>query len=98
MSATSSLVSAAHFAYVAERTRADDDFLRDLKAAAQEAGIPRIWISPEQASLMQILLRLGNAKEVIEVGTLAGYSAITMARALPQDGRVRTIELSDLHA
>lgn len=98
MSATSSLVTAAHFAYVAERTAADDAFLVDLKLAASEAGIPPIWISPEQASLMQILLKLVAAREVIEVGTLAGYSAITMARALPEGGRVRTIELEDAHA
>lgn len=98
MSATSSLVTAAHFDYVAARTLGDDTFLVDLKAAAAAAGIPRIWISPEQASLMQILLKLGRASEVIEVGTLAGYSAITMARALPADGRVRTIELDDAHA
>jgi predicted O-methyltransferase YrrM len=87
-----------HVAYLAERTRGDDSFLVDLKAAAAEAGIPSIWISPEQASLMQVLLKVAGAKEVIEVGTLAGYSAITMARALPADGRVRTVELEDRHA
>ena len=47
---------------------------------------------------MQILLRLARAREVVEVGTLAGYSAIAMARALPTDGRVRTIELEKRHA
>src|SRR5439155_22518667 len=59
---------------------------------------PAIWISPEQASFMQILLRLARAREVIEIGTLAGYSAIAMARALPGDGRVRTIEINPAHA
>ncbi len=98
MSASSSAVTAAHFDYVAARTQGDDTFLIDLKAAAETAGIPRIWISPEQASLMQILLKVHKATEVIEVGTLAGYSAITMARALPAGGRVRTIELLDHHA
>lgn len=98
MSASSSAVTSAHFDYVAARTQGDDAFLTDLKAAAETAGIPRIWISPEQASLMQILLKIHRASEVIEVGTLAGYSAITMARALPADGRVRTIELLDKHA
>lgn len=98
MSATSTGVTPAHFAYLAERTRGDDAFLVELKAAAREAGIPPIWISPEQASLMQILLCVAGAAEVVEVGTLAGYSAIAMARALPPGGRVRTIELSDAHA
>lgn len=98
MSATSSVVTAEHFAYVASRTRGDDAFLVDLKRAAAEAGIPAIWISPEQASFMQILLRLAGAREVVEVGTLAGYSAIAMARALPTGGRVRTIEVKGRHA
>jgi predicted O-methyltransferase YrrM len=98
MSDEATLVSAGHFAYVAEHTRADDAFLEELKAAALAAGLPRIWISPAQASLLQVLLRLAQAREVVEVGTLAGYSAIAMARALPPAGRVRTIEVADAHA
>lgn len=98
MSATSRAVSAEHFAYLSSRTAGDDAFLEDLKRAAAEADIPAIWISPEQASLMQILLRLCGAQEVVEVGTLAGYSAIAMARALAPTGRVRTIEVKGRHA
>ena len=86
-------VTAAHVQYLASRTRGDDRFLLDLKAAARKAGIPEIWVAPEQASLMQILLKLRGARDVIEVGTLAGYSAINLARALPRGGRLRTIEL-----
>jgi predicted O-methyltransferase YrrM len=98
MSTTSTLVTADHFAYLAQRTRGDDAFLTDLKRAALEAGIPSIAIAPEEASLMQILLRGSGARRVVEVGTLAGYSAIQMARALPSDGRVDTIEVSPKHA
>ncbi len=98
MSAESTVVTPEHFRYLAERTASEDDFLRDLKEAARQAEIPEIWISPEQASFMQILLRLMGARTVLEVGTLAGYSAIAMARALPADGRVRTIEISGRHA
>ncbi len=98
MSENATLVTAEHVRYLAERTRAEDRFLCELKEAARAAGIPPIWISPEQASFMQILLKLSGAREVVEVGTLAGYSAIAMARALPEDGRVRTIELEDKHA
>lgn len=93
MSTKSRPVTARHLAYIAEHTAGDDRFLTRLKCAARSAGIPAIWIAPEQASLMQILLRLVQAREVVEVGTLAGYSAIVMARALPNDGRVRTIEI-----
>lgn len=95
MSARSTTVTPAHFEYLAKRTRGDDDFLKRLKSAASAAGMPEIWISPEQASFMQILLKASRARQVIEVGTLAGYSAISMARALPPNGRVRTIELND---
>ena len=98
MSARSTTVTPAHFEYVAQRTRGDDAFLKGLKKAAAKAGMPAIWISPEQASFMQILLKSAGAKEVIEVGTLAGYSAIAMARALPPGGRVRTIELNQDYA
>ena len=98
MSDTSTLVTAAHFEYVAARTTGEDDFLRRVKDAARGAGLPAIWIAPEQAAFMQILLRLASAREVIEVGTLGGYSAIWMARALPSGGRVRTIELDAKHA
>jgi caffeoyl-CoA O-methyltransferase len=98
MSEQSTLVTDAHFQYIARHTAGEDAFLRDLKKAASAAGIPSIWIAPEQASLMQILLRIGAAREVVEIGTLAGYSAIAMARALPAEGHVRTIELEKKHA
>ncbi|MBL4771683.1 MAG: O-methyltransferase [Planctomycetes bacterium] len=98
MSHTSTRVHAEHFQYLAERTSGDDTFLTELKAAAAQEGIPAIWVAPEQNSFLAILLRLIGAKEVVEVGTLAGYSAIGMARALPKDGRLRTIELSPKHA
>ena len=92
------IVTRRHYNYIAEHTRGDDQFLVDLKQAAEAAEIPKIWISPAQASFMQIILKLHGAKQVIEVGTLAGYSAITMARALQENGLVRTIELEDKHA
>jgi caffeoyl-CoA O-methyltransferase len=98
MSETSTLVTAEHFRYVADRTTREDTFLAELKQAAMGAGIPPIWIAPEQASLMQILLRAARVRDVVEVGTLAGYSAIAMARALPATGRVRTIEIDEKHA
>ncbi|MBI1797195.1 MAG: O-methyltransferase [Candidatus Eisenbacteria bacterium] len=98
MSETSTLVGAEHFRYVAERTTREDEFLRELKRAAIAEGIPQIWVAPEQGSFMQILLRAARARDVVEVGTLAGYSAIWMARALPEGGRVRTIELEPKHA
>lgn len=98
MSETSSPVTAEHFKYLARRTTQEDVFLRNLKASARTEGIPPIWISPEQGSFIQILLMGTGARDVVEVGTLAGYSAVWMARALPENGRVRTIERSSQYA
>ncbi len=98
MSSSSTAATQAHFEYVCAHTDPEDPFLAQLKQAALAAGIPPIWIALEQARLMQILLRCSGAREVVEVGTLAGYSAIAMARALPPGARVRTIELSAEHA
>jgi predicted O-methyltransferase YrrM len=98
MAAASTPVTEAHFKYIADHTTQEDAFLGALKTAALAAGIPDIWISPEQASFMQILLGLAGATHVVEVGTLAGYSAISMARALPPGGAVRTIEVNDVFA
>ena len=98
MSETGTVVTEGHFEYLAARTAREDAFLAQLKSAAREAGLPSISIAPEQGSFLQILLRSARAKEVIEVGTLSGYSAIWMARALPAGGCVRTIEASAKHA
>lgn len=98
MSGESTSVSGAHFRYIAQRTTPEDAFLRDLRAAALREGIPPIQIAPEQAAFLQILLRAAGARNVVEVGTLAGYSAIAMARALPPEGRVTTIEIDPVHA
>ena len=88
MSEASTPVGAELFRYIAAHTSQEDDFLKGLKRQAVAAGLPPIWIAPEQAVFMQILLKLCLAREVVEMGTLAGYSAIAMARALPPGGRV----------
>ena len=98
MSSSSTLVSAAHFAYVADHAQPEGEFLQSLKSAAGEAGIPEICIAPEQVAFLSVLLKLSRAQQVVEVGTLAGYSAIGMARALPPGGRVHTIEFNPKHA
>lgn len=76
----------------------EDDFLRTLNAEAEEAGIPAISIAPEQTAFLQILLKSINARTVVEVGSLAGYSAIVMARALPSDGTLIACEKDPKHA
>ncbi|MBI4574694.1 MAG: O-methyltransferase [Planctomycetes bacterium] len=98
MAADATTPTEALLRYVAAHTVQEDAYLRRMRSAATRAGIPRIHIAAEQASLMQVLLRLAGAREVVEVGTLFGYSALWMARALPRGGRVRTIEVDEAHA
>src|SRR5664279_6032981 len=61
-------------------------------------GIPQISVSPNQGKLLHILARLCNAKKILEVGTLGGYSTIWMARALPENGTMVTLEIDSKHA
>ena len=85
--------------YVCATFPAEDDFLRALKTEATEAGLPPIHIAPEQAAFLQTLLCATGARRVLEIGTLAGYSAICMARALPPQGAyLLTLERSPAHA
>lgn len=84
--------------YILDTFVHEDDLLRNLPADAEARGIPQIHISPEQGKFLQLLMRMINAKRVLEVGSLFGYSAIWMARALPEDGKLVTVELEAKHA
>ena len=61
-------------------------------------GMPAIQLGPSEGKALELLLRLAGARNVVEVGTLAGYSAIRAARALPADGHVHTVEFDPKHA
>ena len=98
MSKASTPVDDDLFAYIAAATIPEDPLLRDLRVAAAAAGLPEIHIAIEQAAFLQLVLRASDAKDVVEVGTLGGYSAIAMARALPAGGRVITCEIDAGHA
>jgi caffeoyl-CoA O-methyltransferase len=76
----------------------EDKALIATKESLDKAGMPQISVSPNQGKFLQILALLCNAKKILEVGTLAGYSTIWMARALPKDGQLITIELDPKHA
>jgi len=68
------------------------------RAFAVPEGIPAIQVGPSEGKLLGLLLRLANATKVVEVGTLVGYSAIHMARALPAGGMLWTVEFEPKHA
>ncbi len=76
----------------------EDEALIATEISIKESDIPQISISRNQGKFLQILARLCNAKKILEVGTLAGYSTIWLARALPKDGRLITLEFDPKHA
>lgn len=84
--------------YMSATFPAEDDFLRTLKREADEAGFPPIHIAPEQVAFLQMFLKATGAKRVLEIGALAGYSAIGMARALPEGSSLLTLEREPRHA
>ncbi len=72
-----------------------------LDAAVREsdaAGLPSIQVSPAQGKLLYLLARAQGAETILEVGTLGGYSTIWLARALPPNGRLITLEIDPKHA
>ena len=76
----------------------EDETLLALREEADRTGLPPIAITPDTGRLLQVLLTSIGARRVLEVGTLGGYSAIWMARALPADGRLLSLELEPRHA
>jgi caffeoyl-CoA O-methyltransferase len=76
----------------------EDDGLRQALASAREQGLPQIQISPIQGKLLQLLATACHAHKILEIGSLAGYSGIWLARALPASGRLITLEINPHHA
>ncbi len=77
---------------------AEDEGLQHALAAAKDAGLPPIQISPIQGKFLLLLATMCNARNILEIGSLAGYSGIWLARALPADGRLITLEMDPKHA
>lgn len=84
--------------YISNLFHDEDDCLKATEQSIIESGIPQISISPNQGKFLYLIAKLSNAKKILEVGTLGGYSTIWMARALPQDGKMITLEIEEKHA
>jgi len=84
--------------YIRDLVGAEDDILKAADASVKEANIPPISVSANQGKFLQVLAKTCNAKKILEVGTLVGYSTIWMARALPKDGKLISLEFESLHA
>lgn len=75
-----------------------DSALTAAVADSQAAGLPPIAVTPSQGKLLYLLAKIRGARQILEIGTLGGYSTIWLARALPPEGRVITLEASPKHA
>jgi predicted O-methyltransferase YrrM len=84
--------------YFARTLIGSDPALEEALAANAAAGLPSIDVSAPQGKLIHLLARMAGARKALEIGTLGGYSTIWLARALPDDGRLITLEVSPRHA
>jgi len=85
-------------AYIAGKLHGPDAALEAALEANAEAGLPAIDVSPPQGEFLRLLALGMGARRILEVGTLGGYSTICLARALPESGRLVTLELDPHHA
>jgi predicted O-methyltransferase YrrM len=77
---------------------AEDDALAAARRSAREHDLPPIEVTPNQGAFLALLAQIAGARRVLELGTLAGYSTIWLARAVGPGGRVITVELDPRHA
>lgn len=84
--------------YLAQQLLSEDEVLTQILANNRRAGLPEIDVSPMQGQLLALLVRMTHAKRILEIGTLGAYSTVWMARELPSDGELLTLEFDALHA
>jgi caffeoyl-CoA O-methyltransferase len=84
--------------YIENLFSTNDDALQSALADSERNGLPRINVSANEGRLLYILARMSVARRILEIGTLGGYSTIWLARALPDDGRLLSLEYSTKHA
>jgi predicted O-methyltransferase YrrM len=84
--------------YLVTRLSPSDSALESALADSNAADLPQINVAPNQGKLLELLARSHGSRRILEVGTLGGYSTIWLARALPSDGVLITLELEPHHA
>ncbi len=85
-------------AYISDRLAPQDEALEDALRESAAAGLPAIAVSAAQGKMLQVLARSVGAERILEIGTLGGYSAIWMGRALREGGRMISLEFDPTHA
>lgn len=96
--ATSPSTWAAVDAFVQEQLFEDEPVLAAALARSQEAGLPTLAISPGEGRFLELLVRMTQSRRLLELGTLGGYSAIWLARGLPEDGFLLSLEKDSRYA
>lgn len=84
--------------YLTDRLVEDDPALAAALKDSAKAGLPPINVSPNQGKFLMLLAQAIGARRILEIGTLGGYSAIWLARALPADGRLLSLEADPVYA
>ena len=84
--------------YISQLFAVEDEILRSTRATMQQEGLRPINVSATGGQLLHLLALVSGARRILEIGTLGGYSAIWLARALPADGKLISLEISDHHA
>ena len=84
--------------YLAGLLLPDDPVLEQALADSKAAGLPAINVAPNQGRFLELLARMAGARNILEIGTLGGYSSIWLGRALPEGGRLTTLEYEPRHA
>jgi predicted O-methyltransferase YrrM len=84
--------------YITELLVPADAALEGALKDSEAAGLPHINVAPNQGKLLWMLARMQHARNILEIGTLGGYSTIWLARALPADGKLITLEIDARHA
>jgi predicted O-methyltransferase YrrM len=84
--------------YIDDLFAPEDEVLKAARKEARKAGLPEIQISSGQGKFIYLLAKLVGARRILELGTLGGYSAIWLSRALPEDGVLVTLEIEKRHA
>lgn len=86
------------YSYILNTFVDEDEILKSILEKTKEHNLPQIHISPENGKILYLLAKMIKAVNAIEIGTLAGYSSIWIARALPENGKLITIEYEQSHA
>lgn len=84
--------------YIEHLFGTSDEVLEATLRDSRRGGLPEINVSPNQGRLLRLLVEIAGARRILEIGALGGYSAIHLARGLPEDGELISLELDEHHA